>query len=172
MHAVIGLESMSQEEADRFLEDATHSFAAELADEQMPFEAALEQARAILEGELSHGSQTPLHSFLWVLDDGRRVGRLWVGPLTNHPDGLHIWEFRVDAEHRGRGVGRRAMRAVIDEGRRRRVSRLSLGVDADNGVARRLYERAGFAVTAEAGGRLQMVLWLSDQAQVVHERGA
>ena len=62
-----------------------------------------------------------------------------------------VWGMYVDRSARGRGVGR----ALLDEllARARRVAgleQLLLTVMAANGSARRLYERAGFAVYGHA----------------------
>jgi ribosomal-protein-alanine N-acetyltransferase len=45
---------------------------------------------------------------------------------------------------RRRGVGRRLLRAVLDQARRQSIPSIVLEVAADNAVARRLYGTAGF----------------------------
>ncbi len=55
-----------------------------------------------------------------------------------------IQTVAVAPEHRGRGLGRLLVEALLVEARQRRVSAIFLEVRADNEVARGLYESLGF----------------------------
>lgn len=59
-------------------------------------------------------------------------------------DGGDLANIAVDAAVRGKGVGRRVLRAVREEVRRRGVRVLFLEVRESNAGARRLYEGEGF----------------------------
>lgn len=56
-----------------------------------------------------------------------------------------VTNIAVFPEHRGRGVGRALVEALIRAARERGSAFLTLEVRVSNGAARRLYERAGFA---------------------------
>ena len=48
------------------------------------------------------------------------------------------------ADHRGRGLGERLLRACLDKARAKGITRVTLDARADNERAIRLYERVGF----------------------------
>lgn len=62
--------------------------------------------------------------------------------------------------HRGRGVGRLLMTALLDEARAQGVPGLSLSVEDGNDAARHLYESCGFTVVGRNGDSDTLVLWL------------
>lgn len=55
-----------------------------------------------------------------------------------------VQTIAVEADARGRGIGRALLAALLDEAARRGVRELFLEVRADNPVARALYESVGF----------------------------
>ena len=57
-------------------------------------------------------------------------------------------EIFVEAPERGRGSGRAALRAIVDEARRLGVRALHLEVEDENESAQRLYRGEGFQATA------------------------
>jgi ribosomal-protein-alanine N-acetyltransferase len=77
----------------------------------------------------------------------RRAGVIigYAGLFAVPPDG-DLQTVAVARREQGRGVGALLLRSVVREARRRGVRLLHLEVRADNEVARRLYERAGFIV--------------------------
>lgn len=84
--------------------------------------------------------------YVW-LADGQLVGNVSVYP-ANWPRGLgSVWiiaNVGVHPDFRGRGIATRLMRAAMDMIRQRGGTAAVLQVDADNMVARRLYQRLGF----------------------------
>lgn len=68
--------------------------------------------------------------------------------------------IHVAEEHRGAGIGRALLEALIALARRRRVEALSLSVSAANPVALRLYQAVGFVQVAGDPGHPTMLLQL------------
>jgi len=56
----------------------------------------------------------------------------------------YLCDVYVDAAHRGHGLGRRLMEAVLERARAAGCSAVSLEVRTDNAIARRLYQSLGF----------------------------
>ncbi len=85
--------------------------------------------------------------FVWI-EDGRLVGNTSVYP-ANVPTGPAwiIANVAVHPNYRGRGIARQLVQASLDMIRRRSRARQTvavLQVDANNDIARHLYERLGF----------------------------
>ncbi|MEE8602110.1 GNAT family N-acetyltransferase [Euzebya tangerina] len=74
-----------------------------------------------------------------LLVDAEPVGRLY---LDRRAEEFRIIDIAILPEHRGRGIGTRVLRAVIDEAEHAGVP-VSIHVEAAN-PAMRLYERLGF----------------------------
>lgn len=112
-------------------------------------DAALQKAEEDMATVLPNGLETAGHHIFVVEADGVAVGRLW---LAERPLGgrqvLYIYDLSVDAEHRGHGYGRAAMRLAEDEARARGIGRLELNVFGGNDVARNLYRSLGYVETS------------------------
>ena len=123
----------------------------------------------------THTAAQLLHDFNCEFDEpapavpmlARRLGELIDGGDTvvllggDGPDGVavirlreSIWsdgrecylaELYVRPAHRGRGIGRALMEAVLAEARARGADRIEIGVDEPDLGARRLYESLGFS---------------------------
>jgi ribosomal protein S18 acetylase RimI-like enzyme len=78
--------------------------------------------------------------------DGAPAGRLYVARWSEE---IRIIDIALLPEFRGRGIGTRLLRGLLDEAARAR-RRLSIHVEKGN-AAFRLYERLGFEVTADRG---------------------
>jgi [ribosomal protein S18]-alanine N-acetyltransferase len=68
-----------------------------------------------------------------------------------HDGAAVLASIYVAPEQRGRGIGRQLLERFAADARAQGLARLALGVKPDN-PARRLYERAGFRFTHDAGG--------------------
>ena len=64
---------------------------------------------------------------------------LWVDALD-----AYLEELYVAPQHRGKGLGRAVLDAVLTRARDRGADRIALGTDEDDTVARALYESSGF----------------------------
>lgn len=60
----------------------------------------------------------------------------------------------VNKEHRGKGIGTAVMKKALAMARKRNVDSIELVVNRDNGIAKRLYEKAGFIKTDKEYYRL------------------
>jgi ribosomal protein S18 acetylase RimI-like enzyme len=81
--------------------------------------------------------------------DGRIAGYVKLAratPVAASDHVLTVNGFAVDHAFRRRGVGRALLDAAVREARARGARRLTLRVLANNEIARRLYESAGFVV--------------------------
>jgi len=78
--------------------------------------------------------------------------------ISTAEGGKAAWleDLVVRAEHRGRGLGTRLLRAVVDWARKQGLSRITLLTDADNTGARGLYMRHGFVPSAMQPLRLHL----------------
>ncbi len=85
-------------------------------------------------------------------DDGddRIAGFHWTKIEPGEPEGSQrvgeVYVLGVDPNAAGHGLGSFLLAAGLESLARRGVSRVQLYVEADNTVARRMYEKAGFAV--------------------------
>jgi ribosomal protein S18 acetylase RimI-like enzyme len=84
-------------------------------------------------------------ALLVVEDDGKVVGSLWFA-RQDGPEGPYafLYAIEIDEEHRGRGVGRAAMRLFEDEARSRGLPFAMLNVFGGNERARGLYRSLGW----------------------------
>jgi GNAT superfamily N-acetyltransferase len=97
--------------------------------------------------------------------DGRPTGGAWARLLPESDPGYGF----VSADtpeisigildgHRGGGVGRALLGALLESARTRGLPGISLSVEDGNDAARRLYESLGFAVVGRVGGSDIMLL--------------
>ncbi|MHC2186701.1 ribosomal protein S18 acetylase RimI-like enzyme [Rathayibacter agropyri] len=111
--------------------------------------AATRNADASYEKYFSNGSAAPGHDVLEVLEEGRTVGSLWLGPHPNDLEGVwYVWDVQINAAERGRGFGRAAMLLAESHVLSRGGSALALNVFGFNTPARALYESLGYETTA------------------------
>ncbi len=85
---------------------------------------------------------------LAILADGETVGfAMWAHDPSD--DACWIGGFLIDRAHQRRGHGRAAMEALIAMAQASGAREVKLSYDAENGVARALYEGRGFGETGE-----------------------
>jgi len=89
------------------------------------------------------------HHLFKVVVEGERVGMVWLGPAQGgDPEERFLFNVEIDAEQRGRGYGRAAVRAAESWTAAQGASRLSLNVWGGNDVARSLYDALGYEVAS------------------------
>lgn len=106
-------------------------------------------ARDSLQRAFPEGSITASHAvFDLVHHHDGIVGYLWIG-RDQSGDGTAwwVWDVVVEAEHRGKGYGRAAMRLAEDHARAKGALTLGLSVFARNDAARGLYASLGYQTT-------------------------
>jgi ribosomal protein S18 acetylase RimI-like enzyme len=95
---------------------------------------------------LTNGLTTDGH-WLYTVEgnDGTPAGSLWLSERNDEQGTmLFVYDVHIDADRRGRGLGRAAMEFAADEARRRDIPRVVLNVFGGNEVARNLYRSLGY----------------------------
>lgn len=109
--------------------------ALELAPEQMDFVAS--NADSLEEAESDEDARPRV-----VMADGRVVGFLMYDASE---DEAQIYRFMIDRAHQGKGYGKAALRALLDEiSDLGHVREISICYEPENEAARQLYRAAGF----------------------------
>lgn len=109
----------------------------------------------------------PSRTGAWVVEDeGRVVGFAFPGPTRDAPADRattgEVFAIYLEPEVVGRGLGRALMARALDDLRVMGYRRVSLWVLAENRVARRFYEAAGFR--ADGGEQTEEM-----EGSVLHE---
>lgn len=113
---------------------------------------------------LLEGVYTPKLASLLAYEAEVPVGYALYGDDPDEPGSDPVWliRFMVAGQHQGRGLGRRALEALLARiGGEQPGRPIRLGVVEDNDVARRLYRQVGFVEIGEMQGR-----------EVIYERAA
>jgi ribosomal protein S18 acetylase RimI-like enzyme len=140
---------MTDEEFTPWREHSLHAYAAERAAAHgRSYEDVLPEAKRQIETILPEGRTTKGHHFLRVLEDGRPVGWLWIGPHPDKQGAAWINDIEIDEEVRGRGIGRRAMLAAEKLMAAEGATELGLNVFGPNLHAIALYQSLGYATVA------------------------
>jgi ribosomal protein S18 acetylase RimI-like enzyme len=130
-------------------------YAADLVENAgMPAEAAQLKAQSDVERALPEGLASRGHVLLAVDEDAVTVGSIWFAPREQHGVSYaFLYAIEILDEHRGRGLGRRAMELLEGELRERGLPRVELNVFAGNARARSLYRSLEFEETAVHMGK-------------------
>jgi len=97
-------------------------------------------SRAFFEKELS----TPFARLVVAVEEGPRPRIVGYTCRWRVTDEVHLLNVAVHPDHRGDGLGRRLVTAVVEESRTSAARAMFLEVRAGNVVARRLYRQMGF----------------------------
>jgi diamine N-acetyltransferase len=82
-----------------------------------------------------------------IVADGEPVGFLMTSTTYGRREGWYLWRLLIDRMHQRRGIGRAAVGLMLDELRRRGVSRLFVSCGEGRGSPRPFYDRLGFEPT-------------------------
>jgi ribosomal protein S18 acetylase RimI-like enzyme len=143
---------MTTEEFGVWMPRQTAEYAEMIAESgALPADAAREKAERDHERFLGSGLATPGQLLLRIAAGETPVGWLWLGVPGPDPDPLMAWvyDIKIEAEFRGHGYGRAAMRLAEDEVRSRGMTSLGLNVHGQNTVARSLYDSLGYQVMTQ-----------------------
>jgi RimJ/RimL family protein N-acetyltransferase len=147
---MIRLVPMTRAEFDRYLERAVPSYAeAHIKAGDCDPEEALALAKADYDSLLPQGLATPRHHLFSIRGDasGEPLGILWFEAREKRGRrSAYIFDFEIDAAHRGKGYGAATLRALDELAASMGIGRISLNVMGWNHGARALYERMGFHV--------------------------
>lgn len=115
----------------------------------MPAKAAERKAVADMAGAFRDGFATEGNVLLVVEEDGATVGSVWFAPREQHGEKMaFLYAIKLHEQHRGRGLGRRAMELLEVEVEARGFDRVMLNVFGGNEAARALYRKLGYAEAA------------------------
>ncbi|MFE4516264.1 GNAT family N-acetyltransferase [Kitasatospora sp. NPDC056783] len=133
-----------------WLERSRDEYAKDLVALGQTSEDALRNAGETLARYFPSGAPTPGHVVFDVVDDaGVAVGYLWIGPDASDDAGAWwVWDIAIDADRRGRGLGRAAMLLGEEYARGQGAQTLGLNVFGFNPGARGLYESLGYETTS------------------------
>ncbi|HEV2239329.1 MAG TPA: GNAT family N-acetyltransferase [Ktedonobacterales bacterium] len=96
----------------------------------------------------AQGMRTPGHHYWHVVDDaGAVVGALWVHVALGS-DRAFIYDIAIDADQRGKGLGKATLALLEAWARGQGVTSIALNVFGDNTIAQTLYRQQGYQVDA------------------------
>ncbi|MCS5731655.1 GNAT family N-acetyltransferase [Herbiconiux moechotypicola] len=147
---VVRVEDLAEAELGAFIARSNAEYIRERVEAGDSLDYARQRAREANEQYFPGGAPAPGHRVLAVIDDdGAAVGWLWLGPFSaEHPADWWVFDIEIEAERRGRGLGRAAMLLAEEVAREGGATRLGLNVFGHNTVAQHLYSTLGYGVTA------------------------
>lgn len=143
---MVKLDSIQQEDFDRFLERGIREYAEDhVRNGNWPAGGALERSKKEFERYLPDG----IHSrdqYVWsILDEtNNKIGVLWVQVKEGK---AFIFNFIIDETFRGKGFGKQALAAMDEKLKSMDVESVALHVFGDNRTAQELYKKMGFEIT-------------------------
>jgi ribosomal protein S18 acetylase RimI-like enzyme len=143
---MIKLESLQQEDFERFLEREIQGYAEDhVRNGNWPAEGALERSRKEFESYLPDGIHTR-DQYLWSLvdDAANKIGVLWVQVKDQK---AFIFDFVIDETFRGKGFGKKALTAMEEALKSMGAESVALHVFGDNVTVQELYKKSGFQIT-------------------------
>jgi ribosomal protein S18 acetylase RimI-like enzyme len=136
---------MQPDELGAFRETFAADWAADLSRvEDIPMEAALEEAVKRIGADLDGALDSAEHRLFVIAAGGEAVGTLWFSVREGR---AFLDDITIAEKHRGNGYGRRALELMHAELRQLGARLVQLNVYAHNPGARALYERLGYEVT-------------------------
>jgi ribosomal protein S18 acetylase RimI-like enzyme len=125
-------------------------YAASLVSTGVTVEKAAARAQRESDENFPSGVALPNHHVFDVVDDGDIVGYLWIGPMSDGElDTWWIWDIQIDAEKRGKGLGRAAMKLAEEAVTGFGGTSIGLNVFRYNTAAMHLYESVGYETRSQ-----------------------
>ena len=141
---------MSSEEFRRYLEPAIRGYARmHQRAAKLSWKKAMAVARRDYAQLLPKGLKSRAQFLYSILHEGRVIGRVWFE--LKRKDGSNrafIYDIALNPSQRGKGLGRRALRAFEREAKRLGAQVAGLHVFGHNARARALYETSGYHYTS------------------------
>jgi len=148
---MISLVPLPQTELDSYLQDSIREYADDhVRTGNWKPEEALERSKREFDELLPQGVNSPGQHLFSIRERATElpVGMIWFAERgQGQTPFAFIYDLIILPEHRGKGYGEAAMRAVEDEARKLGLKRISLHVFGQNRVARNLYEKLGYEPT-------------------------
>jgi len=141
---------MTQSGFDAFLDRMIPGYASEnVRAGHWSEDEALEKSRKQIESLLPHGLQTKHHHLYNLYDGDTAVGVVWLRAELDRPIKRgFLFYVEVNAEFRGRGLGKQAMLLMEETARGLGIKQIALHVFGNNDVARNLYEQMGYKISS------------------------
>lgn len=146
-------QTISLVDLDVDADDQCAALVALLGSNRFPFHVDPTSSPATIERRIADGAWGGSadgdgdHRTLWVVHDGEHVGVVRLDELT---DDAPLFDLRLAEAHRGRGIGRGALRAIADLvfTEYPQVERLEGQTREDNLAMRHVFERGGWTKEA------------------------
>jgi GNAT superfamily N-acetyltransferase len=147
---MVSLRPMRSEEFRRYLEPAIRGYARmHIRAGDIDPRKALARARADYAELLPKGVKSRGQFLYSILCEGKPIGMTWFELKRKHgKEKAFIFDFQVKPSERGKGLGRKALRALEREARRLGAQEVGLHVFGHNLRARALYETSGYRYTS------------------------
>src|SRR3954470_4544426 len=143
------LREMTDDEFTAWREASVRSYAEERAAAHgRAYEDVLPEAERQTDAEMPEGRATKGHQFMRVLEEGRPVGWLWVGPHPDKPGAGWVYDIEVEEPERGRGIGRRTMLLAEQLVAASGAKEIGLNVFGPNSRAISMYQSLGYATVS------------------------
>lgn len=139
---------MTESEFDAYLEHAVPGYAeAHIKAGDCDPDEALVLAQADYASLLPLGLATECHHLMTIRDADATVGMMWFQAREKRGKrSAYLFDFHIAAEHRRKGYGARAMKALEEMLRPMGITRINLNVMGYNDAARALYEQSGYTI--------------------------
>jgi GNAT superfamily N-acetyltransferase len=147
---MVALRPLTAEEFQRYLKPAIASYARmHQRAGKLPAKMALARARKDYRELLPKGVKSPHHHLYAIVHKGAAIGMTWFE--LRRKQGRRkafIFDFQLKPSQRGKGFGRKSLRALEREARRLGAEEIGLHVFGQNLRARALYETSGYRYTS------------------------
>jgi ribosomal protein S18 acetylase RimI-like enzyme len=138
---MVDLRKMSDERVAEWQARLWDAYLGELIQAGYAEAVAKENVEASKRESMSGGKLAENNFAFDIVSDGETVGVVWL--FKRNVDWM-IYDIEIDENHRGKGLGRRAMHAIESYVRNNGGNSIGLSVFGFNETARTLYESEGY----------------------------